>query len=86
MQLDVQCDSEVDDFQLRKHFSQFGEVISVSTTGAGKSKVTFASSAILLYVFFNYSESRLTNVCFREQINKGERTNETRWGNSSFPA
>ena len=47
MQLDVQCDSEVDDFQLRKHFSQFGEVISVSTTGAGKSKVTFASSAIV---------------------------------------
>ena len=43
----VQCDTVVEDSQLQEHFSQFGEVVSVSTATPGNSTVTFASSAVV---------------------------------------
>ena len=46
-ELVVQCESVVEDSQLQQHFSQFGEVMSVSTATAGNSTVTFASSAVV---------------------------------------
>ena len=47
MKLVVQCDRGVEDSQLQEHFSQFGEVKSVSTSTSGSSTVTFSSSAVV---------------------------------------
>ena len=47
MKLVVQCDRGVEDSQLQEHFSQFGEVKSVSTSTPGNSTVTFSSSAVV---------------------------------------
>ena len=47
MKLVVQCDRGVEDSQLQEHFSQFGEVKSVSTSEPGNSTVTFSSSAVV---------------------------------------
>lgn len=47
MKIVVQCDREVEDSKLQEHFSQYGEVMSVSTATPGKSTVTFASSAVV---------------------------------------